>query len=197
MPRMGCAVLVGVPEVLEAPIADVLGRTYDRVTIATDPRTDVCGLPGRPALFVLSCLTVRPEPRRFLDVDPDRWWSEVERRLSMTFAWARVAATTLARAGGGRIVIVLDQAGVLGETGTSAEATVSSAATALTKSLGRELAPHGISVNAAAVPAGTATTTTDPARLARTAQTVAFLADHRLPRLVGQIITCDHPRTEL
>lgn len=187
-PRTG--VLVGVPEVLEAPMVDVLGRTYDRITIAADPAEDVSALPSRPALFVLSCLALRPTAQQFLDTAPDPWWADVERRLSTTYAWAKVAAATLARSGGGRIVLVVDQAGILGEGGASAEATISSAAIALTKSLGRELGPLGISVNAAAIPAGAASTISDPCLPARVAQTVAFLADQRLPRLVGQVITC-------
>ncbi|QKW38796.1 SDR family oxidoreductase [Actinomadura sp. NAK00032] len=146
------------------------------------------------------------------DHDPDDWWRVIDVDLGGTFACAQAVMPGMVERGGGRMVLIGAESGLVGR----AEATACSAAKAgiiaLTKALGRELAPLGIAVNAVApsvidtpwlldiaestevaddeyrageqarVPLGRIATPDE------IAAAVAFLADERLPMLVGQVL---------
>ncbi|OPC79550.1 hypothetical protein B4N89_00040 [Embleya scabrispora] len=176
------AVLVGLPAEVGRAATQVLSARGGRVTSPAD--VDV----PAPDLFVIG--TTEPGPAAdFADTDPVNWWAAVERRLSALFALAQAAGRDLAAAGGGRIVLVLDARGLAGEAGATVDATVGSAAIALTKSLARELGPVGVAVNAVAVSASPQGGFTEPTPH-HVAQTIAFLGDPDLPSLTGQIVPC-------
>lgn len=176
------AVLVG--------LAPEIGRAVTRVSSARGARVTAPGdRDGSvPDLFVIG--VAEPQPAAdFADIDPTTWWAEVERRLSALFARAQAAGRDLAAGGGGRIVMVVDARGLAGAAGATVDATVGSAAIALTKSLARELGPAGVAVNAVAVSAPPQEGFTEPTP-DEIAETIAFLGDTRLPSLTGQILPC-------
>ncbi|GCD96061.1 SDR family oxidoreductase [Embleya hyalina] len=177
------AVLVGLPTEVGRAATRVLGARGLRVTW---PAVDADG--PAPDLFVIG--TTEPGPAAdFADTDPVTWWAAVERRLCTLFALAQGAGRDLAATGGGRIVFVLDARGLAGEAGATVDATVGSAAIALTKTLARELGPVGVAVNAVAVAAPPRDGFAEPTPH-DVAQTIAFLGDARLPSLTGQILPC-------
>jgi NAD(P)-dependent dehydrogenase (short-subunit alcohol dehydrogenase family) len=151
----------------------------------------------------------------FAEHDLDDWWRVIDVDLGGAFACAQAVMPGMVERGGGRMVLIASEGGLIGR----AEATATSAAkagiVALTKSLGRELGPLGIAVNAIApsvidtqrlaeraqsvgMPAGEFRTR-QAARVplgriatpAEIAATVAFLADERMPTLVGQVLHAD------
>lgn len=82
--------------------------------------------------------------------DPADWWRNVDVNLSGTFFLIRAALPALRRRGGGRIVIIASEFGVVGWPNATAYAASKTGLISLTKTLGRELAPEGIAVNAIA-----------------------------------------------
>lgn len=86
----------------------------------------------------------------FVDHDPEDWWLNLEVNLTGTFFLLRAVLPDMRRQGGGRIVIIASEFGVSGWANATAYAASKSGLISLTKSLGRELGPEGISVNAIA-----------------------------------------------
>ena len=144
--------------------------------------------------------------------DLDDWWRVVEVNLTGTFSLAQAVVPAMRRRGSGRIVVVSSEWGVIGWPGATAYAASKAGLIALVKTLGRELAPYGIGVNALApsvvdtpqlqVDADDLGVPLDELRRryaqavplgrlqspAEAAAAVAFLADGRLPRMVGQVL---------
>ncbi|MFB4303752.1 SDR family NAD(P)-dependent oxidoreductase [Actinomadura sp. NTSP31] len=133
--------------------------------------------------------------------DLDDWWRTVDADLGGAFACAQAVMPGMVERGGGRMVLVSSEWGVIGRPDATAHSASKAGIIALTKSLGRELAPLGIAVNAVAPSVlGTAETADESgeararvplgrlAEPAEVAAAVAFLADDRLPTLVGQIL---------
>ncbi len=149
---------------------------------------------GTPDILVLGVLG-SGSPALFTELEPAGWWTEVEYRLSVTFGWVKAVAAAMSRRPRARIVFVVDDSGVSGAFAASVESTISSATIAMAKSLARELGPVGIAVNAVAVAAGPGSATELVAQSQPVAETIAFLADVRLPALTGQIIACNGGRT--
>ncbi|GAA2160887.1 SDR family NAD(P)-dependent oxidoreductase [Actinomadura napierensis] len=143
-----------------------------------------------------ACSTLAP----LAEQDLDEWWRIVDVDLGGTFACAQAVMPGMVERGGGRMVLVSSEWGVIGRPDATAHSASKAGIIALTKSLGRELAPLGIAVNAVAPSVLGATDAGDGAeasarvplgRLAdpeEIAAAVAFLADDRLPTLVGQIL---------
>jgi 2-hydroxycyclohexanecarboxyl-CoA dehydrogenase len=86
----------------------------------------------------------------FLEHPPDDWWKILHTNLSGTFHLVQAVLPGMRRLGGGRIVIISSYWGVIGWRNSTAYAASKSGLIALTKTLGRELAPEGIRVNAIA-----------------------------------------------
>jgi 2-hydroxycyclohexanecarboxyl-CoA dehydrogenase len=148
----------------------------------------------------------------FVEHDPDDWWLNLDVNLTGTFFLLRAVLPDMRRQGGGRIVIIASEFGVSGWTNATAYAASKSGLISLTKSLGRELGPEGISVNAVApgimdtpqldvdaVDAGVSpeeirrryAAESPLARIGRpeeVAALVAFLVSERSAALVGQIL---------
>jgi NAD(P)-dependent dehydrogenase (short-subunit alcohol dehydrogenase family) len=86
----------------------------------------------------------------FVDHDPDDWWRNVDVNLSGTFFLVRAVLQGMRRLGGGRIVIVASEFGVVGWPNATAYAASKAGLISLGKTLGRELAPQGVLVNVVA-----------------------------------------------
>ncbi|MFV2174876.1 SDR family NAD(P)-dependent oxidoreductase [Actinomadura sp. LOL_016] len=128
--------------------------------------------------------------------DLEDWWHVVDTALGGAFACAQAVLPGMAERGGGRIVLLASEAGMTGRADATAWSAAHAGVIALAKSLGRELAPLGVSVNAVA-PAepGEPTPLGRSATAAEVAASVAFLADPRLPTMVGQTLNLTGGRT--
>jgi NAD(P)-dependent dehydrogenase (short-subunit alcohol dehydrogenase family) len=140
------------------------------------------------------------------------WWKVVDTNLGGTFQLVQSVLPGMRRKGAGRIIIVTSYWGVVGWPNASAYAASKAGLISLTKTLGRELAPGGVIVNAVApgvidtpqlevdardagvslaeihrqyaegIPVGRI------GRPEEVADAVAFLADPRLSAIVGQTV---------
>lgn len=147
-----------------------------------------------------------------VDYDLGDWWRVVDTNLGGTFHLVQAVLPGMRRAGAGRIVVVTSEWGVVGWPNATAYSASKAGLVALVKTLGRELAPDGVIVNAVApgvidtpqlevdardaglslaemhagyaagIPAGRI------GRPEEIAATVAFLADPRVAALVGQTV---------
>ncbi len=86
----------------------------------------------------------------FVTHDRDDWWRNVDVNLSGTHFLIRAALQGMRRRGSGRIVIIASEFGVVGWSNATAYAASKAGLISLTKTLGRELGPEGILVNAIA-----------------------------------------------
>jgi NAD(P)-dependent dehydrogenase (short-subunit alcohol dehydrogenase family) len=147
-----------------------------------------------------------------VDHDLDDWWRVVDTNLGGAFHLVQAVLPGMLRAGTGRIVLVSSEWGVTGWPGATAYAASKAGLISLTKTLGRELAPQGVIVNAVApgvidtpqleVDAQAAGTTRDQiikqyaetipmgrvGRPEEIAATVALFADPRMSAFVGQVL---------
>lgn len=82
--------------------------------------------------------------------DEDDWWKVVDTNLTGTFNVIQAVLPGMRRQGGGKIVIVTSEWGVIGWPRATAYAASKAGLISLTKTLGRELARENISVNAVA-----------------------------------------------
>ena len=148
----------------------------------------------------------------FLDHPADDWWKVVDTNLGGTFHLVRSAAPGMVARGAGRVVVISSIWGLGGWPGASAYAASKSGLVSLVKTLGRELAPHGVIVNGIApgvvdtpqlqVDADAAGVGLDEIR-ARYAEAiplgrvgapeevsaaVSLLADFRLQAMIGQVV---------
>jgi 2-hydroxycyclohexanecarboxyl-CoA dehydrogenase len=88
--------------------------------------------------------------RPFVEHDPEDWWRNVDVNLSGTFFLVRAVLPGMRRNGGGRIVIIASEFGVVGWANATAYSASKMGLISLTKTLGRELGPENILVNAIA-----------------------------------------------
>jgi 2-hydroxycyclohexanecarboxyl-CoA dehydrogenase len=148
----------------------------------------------------------------FVEHDPEDWWRNIDVNLSGTFFLVRGALPGMRRRGGGRIVIIASEFGVVGWANATAYAASKTGLISLTKTLGRELAPEEILVNAIApgimdtpqLDIDAADAGVSPAEIRRRyaadspigrigrpeeiASLVSFLASDRAGAFVGQIL---------
>lgn len=82
--------------------------------------------------------------------DIEDWWRIVDTNLGGTFVAAQAVVPGMRARGGGRIVVITSEWGVIGWPGATAYSASKSGLIALVKTLGRELGPDGILVNAVA-----------------------------------------------
>jgi NAD(P)-dependent dehydrogenase (short-subunit alcohol dehydrogenase family) len=188
-----------------AAVADASDRQAVRA-LATQVARDV----GTIDVLVVNHAYMTMGP--LLDYDLDDWWRVVDTNLGGAFHWIQAVLPGMLRAGKGRIVLVSSEWGVTGWPDATAYAASKAGMISLTKTLGRELAPKGVVVNAVApgvvdtpqlevdaVAAGLSR----EAMVERYAQeiplrrvgrpdeiaaAVALLADFRMAALVGQVV---------
>lgn len=149
---------------------------------------------------------------RLVDYDMDDWWKVVDTNLGGAFHLVQAVLPGMLRAGSGRIVLVSSEWGVTGWPEATAYAASKAGMISLAKTLGRELAPKGVIVNAVApgvidtpqleVDAQTAGVTREQVikeyardipmkrvgRPEEIAAAVALLSDPRMSALVGQVV---------
>ena len=83
----------------------------------------------------------------FLEHDEADWWRQVETNLSGTFYLVRSVLPGMRRLGGGRVVIVSSEWGVIGWPNATAYAASKAGLISFGKTLARELAPENIITN--------------------------------------------------
>jgi NAD(P)-dependent dehydrogenase (short-subunit alcohol dehydrogenase family) len=99
---------------------------------------------------ILVCNAAYMTMAPFVEHDEEDWWKIIDTNLAATFYLIQAVLPGMRRAGGGDIVIIASEWGITGWPEASAYAASKAGLIALTKSLGRELAPENITVNAVA-----------------------------------------------
>ena len=148
----------------------------------------------------------------FVEHDPDDWWRNVDVNLSGSFFLLRAVLPAMRERQSGQVVLIASEWGAVGWPNATAYCASKAGVISLAKTLGRELAPEGIRVNAIApgimdtpqldVDALDAGVSAEEIRAHYGAQTpigrigrpeevaaaVAFLASDASSALVGQIL---------
>lgn len=109
---------------------------------------DVAGATGRLDILVANHAYMTMAP--LLEHDERDWWRVVDTNLGGTFHLVQAVLPHMRRLGAGRIVVIASEWGVIGWPEATAYAAAKSGLISLVKSLGRELAPEHIIVNAVA-----------------------------------------------
>ncbi|OPX06253.1 SDR family NAD(P)-dependent oxidoreductase [Mycobacterium sp. AT1] len=118
---------------------------------APDVATLVDGIErDRGPVDVLVCNAAYMSMAPFGEDDEDDWWRVVEVNLAGTFRLIQAVLPGMRRAGGGNIVVIASEWGVIGWPDASAYSASKAGLIALVKTLGRELARENITVNAVA-----------------------------------------------
>jgi NAD(P)-dependent dehydrogenase (short-subunit alcohol dehydrogenase family) len=109
---------------------------------------DVVRSAGRLDVLVANHAYMTMAP--LLDHDDADWWKVVDTNLGGTFFLVQAVLPHMRAAGAGRIVVITSEWGLIGWPEATAYAAAKSGLISLVKTLGRELAPEGIIVNAVA-----------------------------------------------
>jgi 2-hydroxycyclohexanecarboxyl-CoA dehydrogenase len=128
----------GVTAVADVSNPDAVDRMVDEVERAHGP------------IDVLVANHAYMSMQPFVEHDPEDWWRNVDVNLSGTFFLVRAVLPGMRRNGGGRIVIIASEFGVVGWANATAYSASKTGLISLTKTLGRELGPENILVNAIA-----------------------------------------------
>ncbi|MCV7180222.1 SDR family NAD(P)-dependent oxidoreductase [Mycolicibacterium sphagni] len=149
--------LVGVNGPAETPEMAEVVQLVDGFPVPadiSDPDAVTAAVTGieeqRGPIAVLVCNAAYMSMATVVDHDPDDWWKVVDTNLTGTFHTIQSVLPGMRRLGGGRIVIIASEWGVTGWSRATAYAASKAGLIALTKTLGRELAPENIVVNAVA-----------------------------------------------
>jgi NAD(P)-dependent dehydrogenase (short-subunit alcohol dehydrogenase family) len=97
--------------------------------------------------ILVNCAGTR-EIRDVLEITPEEWRAVIDVNLNGLFYWCQSAARRMRETGGGSIVNLSSVGGLIGLSNRPAYSASKHAVVGLTKSLARDLAPHGIRVNA-------------------------------------------------
>jgi 2-hydroxycyclohexanecarboxyl-CoA dehydrogenase len=155
--RGGLAVAVTDVDVAAAEaVADEIRRAGGRAAAAKLDVTDAAGIVqavagveatlGSPWVLVNNAGWDRLEP--FMENDPALWDRLIALNLRGAFHVTRAVLGAMTTGGGGRIVNVASDAGRVGSMGETVYAACKAGLIGFTKSLAREVARHGITVNA-------------------------------------------------
>lgn len=174
---------------------------------------EVAGVAGRLDVLVANHAYMTMAP--LLDHDEDDWWKVVDTNLGGTFFLVQAVLPHMRAAGAGRIVVISSEWGVTGWPQATAYAAAKSGLVSLVKTLGRELAPERIIVNAVAPGVTDTPQLQVDARAAgldiaavhqryaeaiplgrigtpdEIAAAVELLADFDLEAVVGQVVACN------
>ena len=99
---------------------------------------------------ILVCNAAYMTMESFTDHDEADWWKVIDTNLSGTFYLIQAVLPGMRRLGGGQVVIISSEWGVIGWPRATAYSASKAGLISLTKTLGRELASEGIYVNAIA-----------------------------------------------
>ncbi|MCA1942504.1 MAG: SDR family oxidoreductase [Yonghaparkia sp.] len=117
----------------------------DDVTAIVDRVTQWAGAPD---VLVANHAYMTMAPIR--EADLDDWWRVLDTNLGGTFALIQACLPGMRERGRGRIVVISSEWGIVGWPEATAYCASKAGLIALVKTLGRELAPEGIIVNAVA-----------------------------------------------
>ncbi len=104
----------------------------------------------RGPIDILVCNAAYMTMAPFVDHDEADWWKIIDTNLAGTVYLVQSVLAGMRRSGCGNIVIIASEWGVIGWPEASAYSASKAGLIALTKTLGRELAPENITVNAVA-----------------------------------------------
>ena len=104
----------------------------------------------RGPVDILVCNAAYMTMAPFVDHADDDWWKIVDTNLAGTVYLVQAVLAGMRSRGGGNIVVISSEWGVIGWPNATAYSASKAGLIALTKSLGRELAPEGITVNGVA-----------------------------------------------
>lgn len=193
----------GLPAPGDVSDPDACARIVETVVAAT----------GRLDVLVANHAYMTMAP--LLDHDEADWWRVVDTNLGGTFHLVQAVLPHMRRLGEGRIVVITSEWGVTGWPEATAYAAAKSGLISLVKTLGRELAPERIIVNAVApgvtdtpqlqvdADAAGVDLATVHARYAESiplgrigspdeiSAAVQLLADFEVEAIVGQVIACN------
>jgi 2-hydroxycyclohexanecarboxyl-CoA dehydrogenase len=125
----------GVPAVADVSDPEAVGEMVARVE----------GEVGPVGLLIANAAYMSMGP--FLEQDEAEWWRQIETNLSGTFYLVRSVLPGMRRLGGGRLVIISSEWGIIGWPNATAYAASKAGLISLGKILGRELAPENIITN--------------------------------------------------
>jgi NAD(P)-dependent dehydrogenase (short-subunit alcohol dehydrogenase family) len=128
----------GFPAVGDISDPDVVAKLVDDIEMTHGP------------IDILVCNAAYMTMAPFADHDDQDWWKIVDTNLAGTFYLIQAVLAGMRRSGGGNIVVIASEWGVIGWPGATAYSASKAGLIALTKTLGRELAPENITVNAVA-----------------------------------------------
>ncbi|HVQ51392.1 MAG TPA: SDR family NAD(P)-dependent oxidoreductase, partial [Mycobacterium sp.] len=104
----------------------------------------------RGPIDVLVCNAAYMTMAPFVDHEEEDWWKIIDTNLAGTVHLIQAVLPGMRRTGGGNIVVIASEWGVTGWPEATAYSASKAGLISLTKSLGRELAPEHITVNAVA-----------------------------------------------
>lgn len=218
----GAGATVAVNDIRDGPALTDLAEEIGGLSAAgdvSDPAgclrlvADVVQATGRLDILVANHAYMTMAP--LLEHDDADWWKVVDTNLGGTFFLVQAVLPHMRAAGAGRVVVITSEWGVTGWPEATAYAAAKSGLISLVKTLGRELAPEHIIVNAVAPgvtdtpqlqvdarAAGVALTTihehySSAIPLGRIgspdeiAAAVELLSDFALEAVVGQVVSCN------
>jgi NAD(P)-dependent dehydrogenase (short-subunit alcohol dehydrogenase family) len=138
--RMGAVIAdtAGFPAVGDISDPDMVAKLVDEIETTQGP------------IDILVCNAAYMTMAPFGDHDEQDWWKVIDTNLAGTVYLIQAVLAGMRRTGGGHIVIIASEWGVTGWPEATAYSASKAGLIALTKSLGRELAPENITVNAVA-----------------------------------------------
>jgi NAD(P)-dependent dehydrogenase (short-subunit alcohol dehydrogenase family) len=128
----------GFPAAGDISDPDVIAKLVDDIEATRGP------------IDILVCNAAYMTMAPFVDHDEEDWWRIIDTNLAGTFYLVQAVLAGMRRTGGGNIVVIASEWGVTGWPEATAYSASKAGLIALTKSLGRELAPENIIVNAVA-----------------------------------------------
>jgi 2-hydroxycyclohexanecarboxyl-CoA dehydrogenase len=128
----------GFPAAGDISDPDVVAKLVDDIEVTRGP------------IDILVCNAAYMTMAPFVDHDEEDWWRIIDTNLAGTFYLFQAVLAGMRRTGGGNIVVIASEWGVTGWPEATAYSASKAGLIALTKSLGRELAPENIIVNAVA-----------------------------------------------
>jgi NAD(P)-dependent dehydrogenase (short-subunit alcohol dehydrogenase family) len=128
----------GFPAAGDISNRDVVARLVDEIQTTRGP------------IDILVCNAAYMTMAPFVDHDGQDWWKIIDTNLAGTFYLIQAVLPGMRRSGGGHIVVIASEWGVTGWPDATGYSASKAGLVALTKSLGRELAPENILVNAVA-----------------------------------------------